>query len=111
MLHALFFFSSIPSLGSNNITEQGRQALAAALRLPKLNSLKYVPRIEFYMLALHIFYNSIVLGNVSGTLGRIDITGWDVNDDKRQNLQLFVNNDAQLKELKSVVVEECSSMV
>ena len=40
-------------------------------------------------------------GNViSGTLGRIDITGWDnVNDYKRKVLQKFVDNDAQLKEL------------
>ena len=70
-----------------------------------------MPPIELYILALHIFHNSIVLGNVSGILGRINITGWNVNDDKRKSLQLFVNNDAQLKTLRSVVVEECSSVV
>ena len=49
---------------------------------------------------------SVLIGNdISGTLGQIDITGWNVNDDKRKSLQQFVNNDAQLKELKLVVVE------
>ena len=65
-----------------------------------------MPRIGFFILALHIFHNSIVLDNVSGALGKIDITGWEnVYDDKRKELQQFVNNDAQLQVLESVVGE------